>query len=492
MRGLKKKKKQRGRISRKERNKDFMRVLYIYAGLFALLIGYLVYFVAAGSGKILNNPYNTRIELFADKVRRGTIYGCNGEVLAETIAGEDGKDMRYYPYGSLFVHTVGYNSHGKYGIEYSMNYELLSSDISMWEKLINDFKGEKDTGNTVHTTLDAAVQRAAYDALGDYRGAVVALEPDTGRVIAMVSKPDFNPNYISQLWEQLTKTDEDAESGKEAAMLNRATQGLYEPGSVFKIITTLAYMRGHSEWQDFSYTCKGAYSEGNNKISCYHGKMHGRLDIYKAFAVSCNAAFAKLGSELSAAELLSVCEGLGMNSPITALTASAVNRFALAEDAPGYLRLQTMIGQGETQITPLFGAMLAAAVANGGVAMQPYMVETVESPYGRVLKKYEPAVLAEWMSTGETDILETMMLGCVSSGTAYKLKDIEGHACAGKTGTAETQADKPNAWFVGYSMTEGKADIAICVIVEESGTGGDYAVPVAKAALEAYYSNNPK
>lgn len=452
-----------------------------------------MYFLVMESESIINNPYNTRINLLARKVSRGTIYGQNKEVLAETLIDEDGNEIRYYPFGSLFVHTVGYNSHGKSGIEYSMNYELLTSNTNFFEKLLNDFKGKKDEGNSVHTTLDARLQKAAYDALGDYKGAVVVIEPDTGRILAMVSKPDFDPNNIAKLWDTLVNQTGAAEDGtitsnSDAAMLNRATQGLYEPGSVFKIVTTLAYIRKYPDtWRKFTYNClTGHFNEGGVEISCYHGNIHGMISLEEAFALSCNGAFASMGSVLTVENITDTCNLLGMNSVLSGKVSSAVNRFTLQEDSPRWEYLQTMIGQGETAITPLYGAMLAAAIANGGTVMSPYMIDCVVAPDGDIITEYMPQVYSTWMTETEADILGELMRCCVTSGTAYAL-NMQNAECYGKTGTAETQSEKPNAWFVGYAVTDGKADIAISVIVEESGTGTAFAVPVAKAVFEEYY-----
>ncbi len=487
------KKNQTKQKRKQESDKAYKCVLVIFAALFIMLAGYLVYFIAWDSKEIINNPYNTRINLLANKTTRGTIYGCNGEVLAETIIGSDGEEVRYYPYGSLFVHTVGYNTYGKSGVEYDMNYELLTSDISFFEKLVNDFKGEKDAGNSVYTTFDAALQRTAYDALVNYNGAVVALEPSTGKVLAMVSKPDFDPNYIEELWDILVKTDEEADTGTDdgvpdSAMLNRATQGLYAPGSVFKIITTLAYMREHPDtWEEFSYECTGMYTEGNNKVRCYHGTKHGTVDLKGAFALSCNAAFAKLGGSISLETIKSTCEQLSMNQIISAPVVSEVNSFLLAEESPRYEYLYTMIGQGQTMITPLYGAMLAAAVCNDGIAMVPYMVESVVNPDGDTITTYTPNVLSQWMTADEAGVLKDMMSACVEEGTGYKLKGITVE-CAGKTGTAETSNENPDAWFVGYAMDDSGKDIAVCVVVEQSGTGAEFAVPIAKSIIEEFFN----
>ncbi len=454
-----------------------------------MLVGYIVKFLVFDREKIIDNPYNTRIELLAAKTLRGTIYGRNGEVLAETIIDLEGNDKRSYPYGSLFVHTVGYNTYGKAGLEYYMNYELLTSKTGIFQKILNDFEGKKDIGNSVHTTLDAKLQRAVYDAFGEYKGAAVVLDVATGKILAMVSKPDFDPNRIDELWDVLVKDKKsDGSKAYDGAMLNRATQGKYTPGSVFKIITALAYIRENPDtWQDFNYTCMGEYTEGSNKVKCYHGTKHGRVNLDKAFAVSCNSAFAMLGGSVSYDTFKAVCEELSMNKMIASETVmSEISRFALSEDSPRYEYLYTMIGQGQTTVTPLYAAMLAAAVANGGTAMSPYLVEKVLSPEGEIVKSYIPDVIGEWMSSSEAEALSKMMRECVTDGTGNKLKEL-GVECYGKTGTAETSKDRPDAWFAGFAKNGMGDDIAVCVVVEESGTGAEIAVPIVKSIMENYY-----
>ena len=168
------------------------------------------------------------------------------------------------------------------GIEELENYQLIHSDISDREKLDHELAGEKNPGNDVYTTLDTSLQQAASDALGLYRGAIVVTEVKTGRVLAMVSKPDYDPNKIAENWETLS-TDKD-----KAALVNRGTQGLYPPGSTFKIVTALAYIRQNSDsWQNYHYQCNGAYINGDNKINCYHGSVHGSVDLMTSFAKSC-------------------------------------------------------------------------------------------------------------------------------------------------------------------------------------------------------------
>jgi len=202
------------------------------------MMGYIVYFNAVKSKEIINSPYNVRLDSMADRVVRGKILDNAGNILAETIVSEDGTETRNYPYGEIFAHVVGYDSLGKSGLESTENFDLLTSNAFFLERLVKEVREEKNIGDNVVTTLDSVLQKTAYNALGSYKGAVLVMEASTGKVLAMVSKPTFNPNSIEEDWEWLT-TDENS------TLLNRAMQGAYAPGSIFKVITTLEYMRGY-------------------------------------------------------------------------------------------------------------------------------------------------------------------------------------------------------------------------------------------------------
>ena len=201
------------------------------------LIGYLVYFNVVKSEDFINSPYNTRQDTFADRVVRGQILDSNGEVLARTDVDGEGNETRVYPYSNIFAHVVGYASQGKSGLESEANFQLLTSHAFFLEQLKNQFQGKKNQGDNVITTLNANLQQTAYAALGDRRGAIVVMEPSTGKILAMVVKPDFDPNTIDADWDYLINDPNDSR------LLNRATMGQYPPGSVFKIVDALAYYR---------------------------------------------------------------------------------------------------------------------------------------------------------------------------------------------------------------------------------------------------------
>lgn len=462
-------------------------ITYLFIGLFALMTGYFIYFDAVLSPDVINNPYNARLDAFAERNIRGNILASDGTVLAETKAASDGTETREYPYANLFAHVVGYSTRGNTGIEQLANYYLLTSSISPAEQLKNQVKDQKSQGDNVVTTLDMDLQRTAYDALGKNRGAVVVLEAQTGRVLAMVSKPDYDPGTINEKWDTLTAEDS-PESG--SVLYNRATQGLYAPGSTFKIVTLLEYMRENPDsYADFSFNCKGKVTEGNYTISCYNKKAHGAEDLTKAFAKSCNSAFATIGLSLDESAFKSTCEELLFNTELPSPLTYSKSSFSLKTDATPAEQMMTAIGQGETLVSPLHMALIAGAIANDGVLMKPYLLEEVRSAKGATVKTFDTEEYGSLMTADEAAALTEYMKAVVESGTGSKLKDL-GFETAGKTGTAEYTSDKSksHAWFVGFSDT-GDQDIAVCVLVEERGSGSEYAVPIARQIFQEWYGN---
>ena len=246
-----------------------MVITYAFLGIFIALMGYFAYFETVKSEDFINSPYNARQDSFSSSTVRGKIMGSGGEILAESNVDAEGKETRTYPYRNLFAHVVGYSTHGKLGVESAANFNLLRSNSFFLERIVNEIRGEKNTGDDVVTTLNVSLQQAAYDALGEHDGAVVVMEPSTGRILAMVSKPDFDPNEVAANWEAISG---DSES---SVLVNRATQGQYPPGSTFKILTTLEYMNENSNYNEYSFQCNGKLNVDNSEIHCFGGEVHG-------------------------------------------------------------------------------------------------------------------------------------------------------------------------------------------------------------------------
>ena len=452
----------------------------VFVGLFAAISGYLIHYVYYDSAQVINNSYNAkRQDILAEETIRGDILSADGQVLATTLAHSDD---RYYPYDKVFAHAVGYATNGRMGVEQSANMFLVSSNISLGNKLQNDFANEKHMGNTVVTTFDSRLQKIAYNALGTYEGTVFVTEPSTGKILAMVSKPDFNPNTISEIWDSLL---EDTTS---SVLLNRATQGLYPPGSTFKILTALEYIRENPErYQDYTFQCTGKYTNGKNTINCYHGTVHGKVDLMESFAKSCNASFANIGLTLDRRKFEKTLENLFFNKKLPvdfpANTSSISDEIVSNDNA----LVQTVIGQGTTQMTPIQIAMITAMIANNGVMMEPYMIDHIETAEGNVIKTYAPDSLGKLITEQEAMILQEAMRVVVEEGTGTRLIS-EGYSAAGKTGSAEFNSNSDShAWFTGYTYDTEKP-LQITIIMEGAGSGGEYAVPMARRILDEYYS----
>lgn len=206
------------------------------------------------SEDFINNSYNARLAKLSDYTVRGDILANDGTVLATTNVDEAGNETRKYPYGSVFAHAVGYSVNGMSGVELDANYNLLRSNAFILTRIFNEIRDEKNPGDDVVTTLDVSLQQACYDAMGSQDGAAIVIDPATGKILAMVSKPDYDPNTIAQNWNSYVAADSDS-----TVLLNRATQGLYAPGSTFKIFTLLSYLKQAMIRRLFHYDCNGTF-----------------------------------------------------------------------------------------------------------------------------------------------------------------------------------------------------------------------------------------
>lgn len=450
-------------------------------GLLVLVLGYFTHFMIKDSSEVINNSYNKRQDLLAEQVIRGDIISADGEILAHTKTNQDNSEVRVYPYGSMFSHIVGRFLKGRTGIESTDNFHLLTSNTNPIRKIFNELSGNKNNGDNVVTTLNTELQKTAYDALGNHKGAVVVMEPSSGKILAMVSKPDYDPNKISSLWDDLVD-----DSDNDSSLINRATQGLYPPGSIFKIMTALEYIRENPNYQDYSYTCDGKDIFNHVTINCYNNKAHGKEDLIKSFAKSCNSSFANIGTTIDISSFSKLCDSFLFNSALPTNLVHNQSSFVLNDNSEKSEVPQTVIGQGKTQITPLHSALIVSAIANGGVMMKPYVVDCLENYNGAVVKKYLPEISNTIMTPDESQILTSLMTQVVENGTASALKG-KSYTAAGKTGSAEFNENKPaHAWFVGFAPAE-KPEIVVSIIVEGVGTGSDYAVPIASKIFDAYF-----
>lgn len=442
-------------------------------------MGYITYFQVARSRDIIRSPYNARQDSYADRVVRGKILDKDGNVLAQTNVSEDGTETREYPYGNMFAHVVGYSVQGKSGLESVENFELLTSNAFFLEKIKNEFQDKKNMGDSVVTTLNLELQEAAYDALGNYKGAVVVMEPSTGKILAMVSKPDFDSNTVAENWDFMN-TDQDS------VLLNRATQGQYAPGSTFKVVTALEYMRENPDYENYGYNCTGAIEKDGVTIRCYNGHVHGQVGFQDSLAYSCNTSFSNIGLSLDIKNFRETSKELLFNSKLPSVLPYSKSSFSLEPGAGSADKMMTAMGQGKTQVSPYHMALITSAIANGGTLMKPYLVDSVNNYTGAVIDKNKPEKYKSLMTSEDAAKLKQYMSAVVDYGTASVLSG-QSYTAAGKTGTAEYSSDKEkdHSWFIGMTNVD-NPELVISVIIESSD-GTAKAVDVAKQVFDAYY-----
>lgn len=463
-------------------NREILVITYVFIVAFFAMIAYLFYYMQFVSEDLINNSYNKRQDLFAQKVVRGQIYSRDYDLLAYTDTDKNGIETRVYPYGPLFAHAVGFSTHGKTGVESIVNFKLLSSNIDFGEKVRNDFEGIKNPGNHVITTLDVYMQQVASVSLGSRRGAIIASDIRTGEILALVSKPDFDPNDILMNWDAINDDTE------QSALLNRATLGLYPPGSTFKIVTALEYMKENRNTDEYGFDCFGSFSYEGNVINCYHGQKHGPVDFETSFAKSCNSSFANISTTLNRRSFAKTCKELlfDANLPIP-YTYRQSSVPVSAKSSSGEV-MQTAIGQGKTMITPFHMHLITSAIANDGVLMHPYVISGIYNVYNDPLRITTQAEYGRLIGEDYARRMQELMEKVVAEGTATRLRDTYGYYAAGKTGSAEYTTDKSrsHAWFTGFAgMNE--PEIAVTVLVEDGGSGGEVAVPMAKNVFDAYF-----
>ena len=465
----------------KKVNKEFARVTYLFVTLFLVMMGYLIYFNVVRSKDIVNSAYNTRQDTFADRVVRGSILDQDGNELARTNVTEDGSETREYPYGNMYAHVVGYASNGKSGLESVENFNLLTSNAFILERMKNELQDKKNQGDNVVTTLSTRLQEAAYNALGDNKGAAVVMQPSTGKILAMVSKSDFNPNTVEENWDSLINSED-------SVLLNRATQGLYAPGSTFKVVTSLEYIRENANYADYSYNCTGSIEHQGTTINCSNQSVHGQVNLEESLAYSCNASFSNIGLQLDISKFQDTTKDLLFDTKLPSVLLYNQSSFSLSSSDADAEVMMTAMGQGKLQVSPYHMALITAAIANGGTLMKPYLVDSITNYSGTQIDKNMPESYKELMTSAEAAQLTKYMQAVTDYGTASSLSG-KGYTVAGKTGTAEYSSDKSkhHSWFVGFTNVD-NPDIVISVVVENADQTGTSATYIAGKVFDAYYN----
>jgi len=447
-------------------------IKYLYMSLFALVCLYLLYFNVFESRVISSNSYNRRLRDAGENIIRGSIQDRNGEVLVKSAKYKSGV-KRKYSYPRYFSHIIGYSSKtlGSSGLEAYYNKELMSSSdtIEALKSKINDYYIK---GNNIRLTLDRSLQAYAAEQLRGKKGAIVVLQPKTGEILAMVSKPDFDPSDIQNDWESLI-------NDKKSPLLNRAAEGLYPPGSIFKLVVTSSILRNNLK--DREIECTGEVDVGGYVIKDNDSKVHGKIKLEDALKYSCNSYFIRQGLQLGNTNLYNEAVKFRFNKNIQADIKISQSVFPNKADKTN--TAQQSIGQGEVLITPLHAALMAATIANKGIMMQPYSVSSITDSEEKTIKDFKPKQISQVMDENTANIIKDLMVEVVKSGTGTKAK-VSKIVVAGKTGTAEVSGNqKSHAWFVGFAPAD-EPRVAIAVLIENGGGGGSAAAPIASKVLK--------
>ena len=455
-------------------NKKIVSILILLSVMFLSLIGYLTYIELFQSDKLVNNPYNQRQWDDENGIVRGDILDADGLKLAYT---EDG--VRNYPYKGLYAHIIGYNSrtYGRINLESTYNDELLGKT-----GLGNLIGATAKRGYDVNLTIDHDLQKYAYNLLGKNNGSVVAINPKTGAILCMASKPDFDPND-----EQLIKNWNVIAESKEAPFVSRATSGLYAPGSTFKILTTLAAI--DNGYEEEKYVDEGTVEIGGSVFENHNNKAYGEIDLTRGFSVSSNVVFCTLGAKLGGNKLCDVAEDFGFNKKFD--FDIPYNTSVFPKDETNKEKSAALaIGQGDIQATPLQMALVTSGIANGGIIMKPHIVSSITNEDGEIVKETKPVKLYNAVNSVDADKVADMMVETVKSGTGTNAS-LYGIQVAGKTGTAENEVTVINnngehTWFVGFAPAD-DPEIAVVVMMEYSGgTGGGNCAPIARNIMQKY------
>jgi peptidoglycan glycosyltransferase len=455
-------------------DKPVRRLSLVFSLLFVALVVQLTYWQVIRAPELKIEPTNTRSIQEEMQVERGKIMTADGVTLAySTKVGETYE--RTYPKGTYTSPWLGYNSlmYGRAGIERVYNEDLSGQSGTLG--VLNQLT-KKRQGADLTLTIDMAVQEAAVKALGGRRGAVVVLDPRTGAIIAMVSYPRYDPNRLEDVWADIN-TDADR------PLLNRASMGLYPPGSVFKMVVAAAGLETGKVTVDSTFDDTGTYTAGGYVVSNFDEKVYGKHTFAKAFASSINTTFAKLGVELGADTLAGYAAAFGFGQTPPWPMGGADSRFPDPAGMDQAHVAQAAFGQGEVLASPLEIALITAAVANDGKMMKPYIVDKVTSTNGTVIRKADPAAWSQPISSATAATLRTLMVQAVKSGTGTAAA-LPGVQVGGKTGTAEVADAVSHAWFAAFAPADGPS-VVVAVIIENAGTGGSVAAPVARKVLAA-------
>jgi penicillin-binding protein A len=470
-------------------NGPITRLYVVVIVLFAILIGFTSNWTVFGAEALRDNSKNRRELLEQQRIRRGVIRADDASLLARSLHRPDDTYTRTYPEDSLFAHAIGYSftRFGRAGLEQSRN-DALSGTTNELGTIFDRLSGGEPEGDDVRTTLDPAAQRAAIRGLAGRKGAVAALDPQTGAIKVMASVPSYDPNELAGPG-AFTRLNRDPD----APLLNRTTQSGYPPGSTFKVVTAIAAMDSGEYTPDSMVSGKNLKPISGVPLRNFNNEDFGQITLTDALTNSVNTVWAEVGEKLGKRTMGRYMNRLGFNEQVRVDLPSEERR-ASGEFVNGRLIRPTSarvdvgrmaIGQDKLNVTPLQMAMVPAAVANGGRLMEPHLTDRIVDRDGRTVDRIQSREMSRVMSGKAAGEVADMMSKVVEEGTGTAAA-LEGISVGGKTGTAEV--DRPcgpnQAWFIAFAPRH-DPKVAIAVTVEcTSGTGGDTAAPIAKQVMQ--------
>jgi penicillin-binding protein A len=475
-------------------NRPIVRLYGLVVLLFALLIAFTSRWTIFEASSLRQNALNRRALLQQERIQRGSIVAADGTVLARSVPGREGVYRRTYPTGSLFAQTVGYSytDLGQSGLEryrdQALNGEESGTNL---QAILDQLQGKRRQGDEVITTLDPAAQRAATSALGEHRGAVVALNPRTGAVLAMASTPSYDPNQLgsASAYEQLTHDTFGT------PLVNRATQFGYAPGSTFKVVTATAAIDTGLYTPQSLVSGRDGIMVSGVPLSNDDGESYGQLTLTEALVKSVNTVYAQVAEHVGKQTLARYMRRFGFDSepqldyPAEQMSVSGEyldGQRLISPTSPRVDVGRLGIGQDKLQVVPLQMAEVAAAVANGGRLMRPHLTARIVDPEGQTITQVSPHVQSVVMGPATATALTGMMEAVVTEGTGTAAQ-IPGVRVAGKTGTAQTLVGTAinNVWFIAFAPARNPR-VAVAVTEQDvPGQGAAFAAPVARQVIEA-------
>ena len=476
-------------------NRPIRRIGLVFGLLLFALLANITYIQVVKAGDYRDRPGNQRVLLAQYDRERGPILVGNNPVARSVETGNALRYLRRYDAGPLYAPVTGFSSlvYGQTGLERQENRVLAgTSDLFFVDRTQQLFAGRQPKGGAVTTTINARAQLAAYRGLGRKVGAVVAIEPATGRILAAVQSPSFDPNKLSSHDPaEIRAYYDELKADPDKPLLNRPIVSLNPPGSTFKIVTAAAALASGRFTPDSVLPGPKTYRLPNTSVDLgnWNDRACGpndKVTLRRALEISCNTAFAWLGNQLGADALRAQAQKFGFDTRFELPLKAAMSRFPEDPDEPQ--TALSAIGQYDVRATALQMAMVGAAVGNGGLTMAPYLVQEVRGPDLAILQTTEPKEFGQALSPSDAAALTDMLVGVVSEGTGSNAR-IAGVNVAGKTGTAQTGNDRPNvAWFVSYAPAQAPK-VAVAVVIEEAGTaevsGNALAAPIAKSVMQA-------